>query len=92
MPIEHTNKNNIRILNLVDVITEMIATYNGDREIKFYAERCLHVHRIYSGTVKNITFGALITALNTAGYLDWTFAKCRVTTFDDDDMIVVTII
>jgi hypothetical protein len=88
---EKINNNHVKIMTLIAVMNELMSHYVADREIRFYIEHD-SVKRIYSGRMKNITFGDLVTALAMTGYTDLTDAQCRVTTFDNDDMMVITII
>lgn len=88
---EKINNNHVKIMTLIAVMNELMSHYVADREIRFYIEHG-SVKRIYSGLMKNITFGDLVTALAMTGYTDLNDAKCRVTTFDNDDMMVITII
>lgn len=88
---ENINNNHVRIMTLITVMNELMANYVSDREIRFYIEQG-SVKRIYSGLMKNITFGDLVTAIAMTRYTDLNDAQCRVTTFDNDDMMVITII
>lgn len=93
---ENITNNNIKVICLIDVMTAMLNDYNADREVKFYAEVDngvrRSVKRICNGRMSNITFGNLVTALAMKGYCDLTSVMCRVTTFDNDDMMVITIL
>ena len=93
---ENITNNNIKVIGLIEVMTTMLNEYKADREVKFYTEVgfgvSVSVRRIYSGRMSDINFGNLVTALSMRGYCDLTSVQCRVTTFDNDDMIVITIL
>lgn len=93
---ENITNNNIKIIGLIKVMTAMLNDYKADREVKFYVEvgdgAGVTVRRIYSGRMSDINFGNLATALSMRGYCDLTSVMCRVTTFDNDDMMVITIL
>ena len=87
-----TNKN-IKVIGLIELMTNMLNHYKADREIKFYVEvGGISVKRICSVRMSDINFGNLATALAMKGYCDLTSVMCRVTTFDNDDMMVITIL
>lgn len=90
---ENITNNNIKVIGLIDVMTDMLNNYKADREVNFYVKR-VSINRIYSGRMSDITFGDLVKALAISGYdtvRDLTSVKCRVTTLDDD-RIVITIL
>lgn len=85
--------NNIKVIGLIDLMTNMLNNYKADREVKFYVEVSgMSVKRICSVRMSDINFGNLATALAMKGYCDLTSVMCRVTTFDNDDMMVITIL
>jgi len=88
--------NNIKVIGLIDLMTNMLNHYKSDREIKFYVEVGIgvggSVKRICSVRMSDISFGNIATALAMKGYCDLTSVMCRVTTFDNDDMMVITIL
>ena len=99
MPVEREYNNHVEVYDLLTTFTNLLNDYQADREIAFYAEvgmlsrRTPSVKRVYCGTLKNLTFGDIVTALATSGRTDnLASVKCRVTTFDTDDKIVVTIL
>lgn len=93
---ENITNNNIKVIGLIDVMTDMLNNYKADREVKFYVEVFngigMSVKRICSVRMSDINFGDLATALAMKGYCDLTSVMCRVTTFDNDDMMVITIL
>lgn len=93
---ENIANNNIKVIGLIDVMTAMLNDYKADLEVKFYVEVGndvgRSVKRICNGRMSDITFGDLATALAMNGYCDLTSVMCRVTTFDNDDMMVITIL
>lgn len=93
---ENITNNNIKVIGLIEVMTNMLNHYKADCEIKFYVEVGIgvgaSVKRICSVRMSEISFGNLATALAMKGYCDLTSVMCRVTTFYNDDKVVITIL
>lgn len=87
--------NHVEICDLINTFTNLMNNYLADREINLYAEHNAQnksVKKIYHGALKNLNFGSVVTALAMVGYTDINSVRCRVTTFNSDDMVVITIL
>lgn len=96
MPVEREYNNHVEVYDLITTFTNLMKDYKADREINFYAETgtlSTRIRKVYHGTLKNLTFGDIVEALAMSRRIDdLASVQCRVTTFDTDDMIVVTIL
>ena len=96
MPVERKYNNHVEVYDLITTFTNLMKDYKADREINFYVETgtlSTRIRKVYHGALKNLTLGDIVAALSMSRRTDdLTSVQCRVTTFDTDDMIVVTIL
>lgn len=89
---ENTNKTNIRICGLIEVFTMLMQTGQGNKPITFYVERNGTVRRLFKGLANELPFTDVLQAVMRNGKVDdLNNVNCRVTTFNDDDMMVITV-
>ena len=87
---EDSNNNVVVYDNLIDAFTD---NYKADRDVVLYAEQAGHVKRVVGCQMGKLAFADIVTALGISGHASNTAsAKCRVTTFPNDDRVVMTII
>ena len=90
---ENTNKTNIRICGLIEVFTMLVQTGQGNKPITFYTERNGMTRRLFRGLANELPFTDVLQAVIKNGNVDnINNVNCRVTTFYDDDMMVITVI
>ena len=90
---ENTNNTNIRICGLIEVFTMLMQTGQDNKPITFYVERNGAVRRLFRGTANELPFTDVLRAVMRHGSVDdLNNVNCRVTTFNDDDMMAITVI
>lgn len=85
------SNNNVTVYdNLIDAFTD---NYIGDFDVVLYAEQAGKPKRVANCKLSKLAFADIIAALDISGHANnIVSAKCRVTTFPNDDRIVMTII